>query len=250
MKKLKWFFAEFLVVVTGVLMAFLLNSWWINIQNNVKQTRYLDQIEGEIAETISIIQVARDSQTIRFESLVLIVKAVYTQSDHLPSDSVLASNATKAMSFDPGSQVSATLKSMVSTGDLQLIENDSLRALLVTAIEKLGNYDKGTSQQTFQWMISSYEKFANEIGVFDMMMSDISVEDLKRASADSLSSVPSPDIFKRPPPVNWPELLNRPSFKRSLENLYVAHLNLKRIHEDILKEMQNFQKDFVRIRHK
>lgn len=184
-------------MVSGVLMAFLLNSWWIDIQNVKGQERYLNQIEGEIAETISIIQVAKDSQTIRFESLVLIVRAVYTESDHLPPDSVLASNALKGMSFDPGSQVSATLKSMVSTGDLQLIENDSLRALLVMAIEKLG-----TSQQSFRWMLSSYEKFANEIGVFDMVMSEISVEDLKKASADSLSSVPSPDVFKRPPAVN------------------------------------------------
>ena len=250
MKKLKWFFAEFLVVVTGVLMAFLLNSWWINIQDNVKQTRYLDQIEGEITETISIIEVAKDSQTKRFQALVLLVRAVYTDPEHLPSDSVLASNALKGMSFNPGSQVSATLKSMVSTGDLQLIENDSLRSLLVTAIEKLGNYDKATSQQTFQWMVSSYEKFANEIGVFDMLMSEISVEDLERASADSISFVPSPDLFKRPPSINWPELLNRPSFKRALENLFLAHSNLKRNHEEVLNEMQSFHKDFVRIRNK
>ena len=104
--------------------------------------------------------------------------------------------------------------------------------------------------ETFQWMVSSYEKFANEIGVFDMLMSEISVEDLERASADSISFVPSPDLFKRPPSINWPELLNCPSFKRALENLFLAHSNLKRNHEEVLNEMQSFHKDFVRIRNK
>lgn len=250
MKKVKWFFAEFLVVVSGVLMAFLLNSWWINIQDDKRQVAYLNQIEGEIAETITLLEKAKDHQTERVKSLATMLRTVYTLPESVPADSVLVENALTGMSFEPGTQVSATLKSMVSTGDLQLIENDSLRALLVSAIEKLGNYDRQTSQQTFQWMISTYERFANEIGIFDMILSDIDSSKLQMASADSLAPFPSPDVFNRPTPLNWKELLERPSFKRALENLYVAQSNLRGMHAHTEVEMKKFQKDFERIREK
>lgn len=99
-------------------------------------------------------------------------------------------------------------------------------------------------------MITSYEGFANEIGVFDMIFSSIDSTRMQMASADSLTPIPSPDVFKRPPPLNWRELLERPSFKRALENLYVAQTNLRGMHVHKEAEMKNFQKDFVRIRNK
>jgi hypothetical protein len=90
MTKIKWFLGEFLVVVCGVLVAFMLNSWWIAIKEKTQEENYLIQIESDISETIVNIDKAINSQTGRCKAAVVLIRAVY--SKELPLDSILAIN--------------------------------------------------------------------------------------------------------------------------------------------------------------
>ena len=145
------------------------------------------------------------------------------------------------MSFDPGSQVSATLASLVNTGDIQIISDDLLRAALVLAIDELERYDKQTLGASFSWMISSYETFANEVMLFDIAFSLMDTAKIGLAYQDSLVPIPPPHLFKRPEKVNWQELLARESFKKALANLYIAHQNLLQLHVDTSGKLKDFQ---------
>ncbi len=47
MNKVKWYLGEFFVVVCAVLVAFILNSWWIGIKEKNQEEKYLAQIDQD-----------------------------------------------------------------------------------------------------------------------------------------------------------------------------------------------------------
>jgi hypothetical protein len=63
MKGLKWIFPEFLVVVTGVLVAFALNSWWMDMKDQKKEEAYLTQVLQDVDMSIELVENAIELQT-------------------------------------------------------------------------------------------------------------------------------------------------------------------------------------------
>ena len=54
----RWFGAEFLVVVTGILVALALNAWWGSRQDAAREQAYVRQLRAELA--VSVIQLGRE----------------------------------------------------------------------------------------------------------------------------------------------------------------------------------------------
>jgi hypothetical protein len=128
MTKIKWFLGEFFVVVAGVLVAFGLNGYYNQLQDQNKERAYLSRISQDFESSIKMQEVAIEHQRESVKAGSMVLRAAY--SDSLPDSKTLVNNLFRFMQFSAGSQISSTLKSLVSSGDLQLIKDDSIRVEL------------------------------------------------------------------------------------------------------------------------
>lgn len=130
---LRWFGAEFLVVVTGVLVALAVGAWWQGRQNTAKEAAYLRQLVADLGQTE---QAAHDTDAFlrpadRAGSRLWL--AFYT-ADPPPRDTLLAW-AERAMWTASVRPVTGTAEALVATGDLALIRDDSLRTAITAYLE-------------------------------------------------------------------------------------------------------------------
>lgn len=230
MKKLEWFFAEFMVVVTGVLVAFALNSWWMDVKDANKEEAYLEQLMADIDTSIEMLEEALEFETNATMASAELLKYYYSRE--LPHDTILSNAASRCMSFDPGSVIQSTLFSLVNSGDLQLISNDSIKTELALLSGELVEYEELRKSITTEMLMTGFKDFSSTLSVFDLYLSDISEEDYERALQDSLLPLPQREDFRRPEPLNWKELYQNEEFIQQAAFIYVAHNNMRRVHRD------------------
>ena len=131
--RLSWFLSEFIVVVTGVLVALALNAWWQTQQNRAFELQYLEQLYQDIENTI--VSIERDTRA-EYESdhaLSMLVRSF--RSDPPPPRDSLVAWSLAAPNLLVTVPTIGTAEALVSSGDLRLIRNDSLRLALPTYLE-------------------------------------------------------------------------------------------------------------------
>ncbi len=129
--RLRWFMAE-ITVVGGVLIALALNAWWSGRQDEAKADAYLRQLASDLAETERVMT-ASDALLRPTERAVKRLLQSFGEPTP-PVDSVL-SWVDAALITDLPHPVLGTAQALVATGDLALIEDDSLRLAIANYLE-------------------------------------------------------------------------------------------------------------------
>lgn len=235
MKGIKWFFAEFLVVVTGVLVAFALNSWWMDVKDHKKEQTYLNQVLQDIKSSIDMMESAVEFEVTASHAASQLLEVAYL--DSIPSPMELNIYALQCMSFEPGSLLQSTLLSLVNSGDLQLITDDSTRIELTELSGKLIDYETMRKTITSEMLIPAFKELSASISALDINFSMVNKVQFESASSDSLIPLPKFEHFKRPAATDWEGLYNDDEFLDRLTYMYIAHLNLKRTHEGALEKL-------------
>ena len=129
----RWFGAEFLVVVTGVLVALAVGAWWQGRQDAATEAAYLGQLTADLRETE---RAAADADAFlrpvdRAGSLLWLA---FYRADPPPRDTLLAW-AERAMWTAAVRPVTGTAEALVATGDLALVRDDSLRTAVTAYLE-------------------------------------------------------------------------------------------------------------------
>jgi hypothetical protein len=128
--KLRWFAAEFLVVVSGILVALALNAWWASRQERQVVATYLGSLQTELQTNLSMLEghlEALEQQKVDIENYVLNI--VLAEPGTVSQDSIqqmmwafgppLASPARRA-AFDD-----------LVSGGLRRIDNTEVRHLIL-----------------------------------------------------------------------------------------------------------------------
>jgi hypothetical protein len=239
MKKIRWFFAEFFVVVSGVLVAFILNSWWMNIKEHDREKAYLRQIYQDLSVTMGYVEKAQSEERKRVYGGSQFIRSFH--SDTLIADSTYIQWTFSLMSFNPGEKVSTTLSSLMTTGDIQLVGNDSLRNGLVNTTEKLDEYYKRSTIVGYDWLLPNFKTLAKLVEADRMILSTFDKESIKVASADSLSIAPNPGIFEKPEPLNWAQITGDKTFRHELFYAYIGHQNMLRAHNEMMEKLEELE---------
>jgi hypothetical protein len=235
MKKIRWFFAEYFVVVSGVLVAFILNSWWLSIKEQDREKAYLRQIYQDLSATITYVEKAQKEERARTHAGAQFVRSLH--SDTLIADSTYVKWTFTLMSYSPGEKVSTTLSSLMTTGDIQLVGNDSLRTGLVTTTEKLNEYNKNTSTIGCEWLLPNFDELSEKVEATRMVLASADEKRMEGASRDSLNFVPHPQNFIRPEPLDWAGLTKDKEFRHELFYSYIGHRNMLGAHSEILEQL-------------
>lgn len=236
MQKVKWFLGEFFVVVAGVLVAFLLNGWWMSIQDTKKEQSYLKHIHRDLMATIGHVEEARDQQKQTVHAASTLLSEAYSQG--VKDDKEISKLIIRSMSFAPSAQISATLASLVSTGDLQLISSDSLRMSLTEMLSTLDAYEHTNDQMAFTWLVPAYERFADASKLADLRFQIFDGPMLEKLGQDSLSGFPRQEVVALPHRVDVQSMMRQADFRNELLKLQVAHTNLYRLHSGFMDDLE------------
>ena len=131
--KLRWFGAEYLIVVLGVLTAVGINAWWQGRQDVAQEQVYLRQLVADLRETVRVTE-ETDAYMAPIDRAGGRIWDAFYAPEPPPRDSLLAWRAVAA-DTRPVYPVLGTLEALVATGDLALVRDDSLRTAMTAYIQ-------------------------------------------------------------------------------------------------------------------
>ena len=126
---------ELAIVVLGVVIGFQVTSWGQARSDRVKEQTYLRQLAADLTETERIIT---ETDSTRYAQWVPAASRLVRSFGHdpkPPADSILAwfPNAWTLQARRP---VLGTTRALVSSGDLHLIQDDSLRTAIIAYLDR------------------------------------------------------------------------------------------------------------------
>lgn len=130
---LRWFGAEFLVVVTGVLVALALGAWWQERDNREREAAYLHQLAADLETTERALLSISEFHLDRALASARVAQAYWKPSP--PTLEALLDDLGAPFRSQRERPVMGTIDALIATGDLRLIRSDALRAELVAYAE-------------------------------------------------------------------------------------------------------------------
>ena len=140
---LRWFAAEFLVVVCGVLVALALNAWWSGQQSAAQEAVYLVQLAEELAQAETRFERSLDYTTAQLHTIQSLLVA-FTEPAAADPDSIqlwLAQTAAHNVPF-----LSLGVARGLASGDISVVRDDSIRTALFGFLEVAGQYERSNGQ--------------------------------------------------------------------------------------------------------
>lgn len=228
---LRWFAAEFLVVVTGILVALALQAWYEGRRDARRESSYLAQLDADLADTERLVAAADADNRPGDLAGARLLRAYYTPVPPA-RDSVLRW-FLQASSYELARPVTATVEALVTTGDLGLIHDDSLRTAVAAYLD--ASRRLVASQQTFEYeFLRASDDMDRKIDYVEALTTLAAPARLDSvARSDSLFPAPA-GARRRPFPFDLGALLADREAHFSLGQLLSAKRNLA----DIRREMR------------
>ena len=141
--KLRWFASEFLVVVSGVLVALALNAWWAGRVTDARERVVLEDLYADFLTNRAELQRVQHAHADHQRRFVQFEALTEAEAAALPPDSARALYASLLQpdTFDP---VRGSTDALVASGDLGILRDPALRSDL-TAF--LGLVDDAREEQ-------------------------------------------------------------------------------------------------------
>ena len=235
---LRWFAAEFLVVVTGVLVALALNAFWQERQDRQHEISYLNQLYDDLIATDADMAEAVDNMTGRALAAARVDQAYWLE--HPPPDAELAQLMVEPVRTQRHRPVLGTAEALVSSGDLRLIRSEPLRSELVAYVE----FTKARLDDINRYDETYYRPAVQAVREqLDLAM----LTELNNPSPTSdepgrvrMSSVPRAP--RRPPfPIDFAALLRNRTVYNAYGGLFTAHRNQSGQHLAILARARDLR---------
>lgn len=127
--KLQWFAAEFLVVVSGVLMALALNAWWAGQVTEARERIVLEDLQRDFSTNQAAIAQVQAAHATHQQRFVQFERLSPDALAALPPDSLGAiyGSLLRPDTFDP---VRGATDALIASGDLGLLRDPALRSHL------------------------------------------------------------------------------------------------------------------------
>ena len=168
-KYFKYAIGEIVLVVIGILIALQINNWNENKKNTEKENKYLSNLSKEIInDSLSLERSWFKNRQKKIECLELARN--YVMGNYSPMDTLLFINnvgfggINSRASFTGSTR---TYSELVSTGNLSLISNDSIRELIVQYYAT-----KDFLEEYLRNIRSDYANYVNGIKVYNSKYPD------------------------------------------------------------------------------
>jgi hypothetical protein len=136
-KYLKYAIGEIVLVVIGILIALSINNWNENRKETLKESVYLQQIHAEFIQNKEQFEKVRDFHIKSLNSCNWMIK--HQPFNTVSLDSLRHHSLLSRISytFDPSQ---SAIKSLISSGEINLIEDFELREVLISWQDLINDY--------------------------------------------------------------------------------------------------------------
>ena len=182
--KVRWFAAEYLIVVLGVLTAVALNAWWEGRQDTATEAAYLHQIAADLDTTVALME-NLDDELASSERAADRLFESFRAPEPLPADSILVwvSVASALSEAQPGL---GTAEALVATGDLALIRDESLRTAIPAYLER--------QRSLLVWQAKILDLTVDAINAIIRQV-DLVEADAAQVASGGLLVIPRPGVY-------------------------------------------------------
>ena len=135
-KYLLYAIGEIILVVIGILIALQINNWNQNRLNKQLESQYYERLLEDVREEKVILQavINYSNQVINHAKNAIKVFEVSSDANTNPIDNII--DMYQASQFQDPFSASSTYKELIATGQINLIQNDSLKTALIRYYEK------------------------------------------------------------------------------------------------------------------
>lgn len=228
--KVRWFTAEYLIIVLGVLTAIGMDAAWQARQDRTEEQVYLRQLAQDLRVTLRLVAQA-DSSLAEEDRMGAQLLHTYVLTERPPDDSLVLW-FRRAFWYLTPRPVTSTADALVATGDLGLIRDDTLPTAITAYLERMRNDVQSQEALTERFGEAAgalYDRF-DPNAVFVRVNPPAVVDSVARA--DPLSWLP--DRPRRdPPPIDFDALLAREGTRALLWRMNLAKRNLRALRQEI-----------------
>jgi hypothetical protein len=151
----RWFGAEFLVVLSGVLVALALNAAYSQRVDARREAAYLEQLTADLLESETVLEQALADNAAEREKLMQLL-TLFVRPEPPTNDEF---DELKILSIAAAQPTLSTAQAVVRTGDLQLIDDDSLRNAIIQYVGAGEAYYEVQDAVAREWLTSSIRDY-------------------------------------------------------------------------------------------
>ncbi|MDC8003507.1 DUF6090 family protein [Aureisphaera galaxeae] len=141
---------EIVLVVIGILIAIQINGWNEERKNRSKERALLAELHKESKENLKQFEENKQAYLQSLNACRVVLRNVDTMEEKASLDSIMryGPGMFRGITFDPSNGVVASL---LSTGEIQLIRNDSLRNYIITWRDVLKDFKEEEDNSRTLW---------------------------------------------------------------------------------------------------
>ena len=223
---------EIVIVVLGVVIGFQVTTWGQGRADRAKEQVYLRQLAADLRETERLMAEADSVMWPANLAVTALVRSFRT-AERPPVDSVAAWLTAVTITVDPR-PVLGTAQALVSTGDLALIRDDSLRTAVTAYLDDTRRASDILAANRFELPSITADLIAHaDIGEA-LVLARPSAQLDSLARAGPLATIPEGPL-RRPFPLDAEALLEDQAFYSVIYRFYINHL-ISRLRKEEMRE--------------
>jgi len=126
----KYFFSELFIVVVGILIALSLNSWREDNANKSREKFYLNSLKTDFEQSLASLNEIYNQNQKSYSAVKTVLEIIGSGNINLTYDSSKSLMSSNLFGFNRFVPASGTYKEIISTGSLQILNDNELRITL------------------------------------------------------------------------------------------------------------------------
>lgn len=127
---------EVLLVMIGILLALQASDWVEDQQNAKAEARYVANLQRDLELQLAELDLQIDASKIMYDQLDFVVKA-FSNAEPIKVDKELVAKMSAMIDRRTFTVNDATLRALLSTGDLKIMRNESFKDAMVAYYQRL-----------------------------------------------------------------------------------------------------------------
>ena len=176
---------EVILVVIGILIALAINNWNIDKTNKIQETKYLINIKLDLLKDLASLKYNLNFRKVNY----LGTKKLISQINGQPINDIteLTINIANTLNVERFAPNNSTYNELASSGNLNLISNDSIKILLLELEEQYKRNNFGIDHETFdyrEYISKPIFKHKNTAQLFHVLLGEKTTQQLGISKSD------------------------------------------------------------------